>query len=144
MWADIYTIFMIDSKILLQIELITPGSKWEWNFCARIHITLLQIMYDCKCFFFLRQFPFSFDSTFISKFYFIILNFKSSRKWLQKTYALHEPRQLLGFWICRFIFIFQVDKALFYFPYIFLLQKVSWSEPFEGTCRHCSFPIVSR
>ena len=143
MWADIHTIFMIDFKILHQIELGTPGSNGEWNFCARIHITLLQIMYDCKC-----SFPssnnslkISFDSTFISKFFFIILNFKSSRKWLEKTL---EPRQLsgMGFWICRF-FIFQVEKASFYFPFIFLMQNVSWSERLDKTCRHCSFPSAS-
>ena len=93
---------------------------------------------------FLRQFPFSFDSTFISKFYFIILNFKSSRKWLQKTCTPSTNQDSCQGWDFEFVDSFSYFKwtKLYFTSHIFLLQKVSWSEPFEGTCRHCSFPIV--
>ena len=91
---------------------------------------------------FLKQFLFHLIALLLVIFFLIILNFKISRKWSEKT---HEPRQLsgMGFWICRF-FIFQVEKASFYFPFIFLLQNVYWSLiRMEKTCRHCSFPSVS-
>ena len=74
---------------------------------------------------FLRQFPFSFDSTFISKFYFIILNFKSSRKWLQKTRTPSTNQDSCQGWDFEFVDSFSYFKwtKLYFTSHIFFFCK---------------------